>query len=334
MRMTVKALALSLGLVTSGAALAAETPSFSYGGTTYSGETLPAGVRKSLHELEQQMNSQRQQVLDTYVANRYLDEEASRQGKSLEQLQQELLSVPQPSDEQVKSFYEANRARIPVPLEQARQNIANYLSNQASLEKQRELMARIASEKGYQVSLPELPVLRLAVVTDGYPTKGNPQAPVTLVEFADYQCPHCKQAVPVVSALLERFGDSLRVVYRDFPINASGKSRKVAEAAVCADRQGQFWPFHELAFERQSYLGSIEPGQLADELGLDRAAFDACFEDAATAARVETSYQEARELGLNSTPSFLVNGRPLSHNHGDLGAALAELIEAELDAES
>jgi len=312
--------------------LAADSPVLHYGDQSYQQHTLPPAVRSSLHELEQQHNQQRLEVLNNYAVNRYVREQAEQQNKSFQQLQQELLSVPAPTNLQIETFYNANRARISGTLQQVQGRISEHLQQQAMLERQQALLNQIATEKGYRVELPALPILRLPIDLTGYPSKGNPNAKITLVEFADYQCPHCKEAGPVVKKLLEQYGEQVRLVFRDFPINQSGISRTIAETAVCADQQGMYWPFHELAFSRQAYLKSVPSEMLATELGLDIDALNRCLKTGKAQARVAASAEEARELGVTSTPTFFVNGRPLPHSHGDLGADISALIDQELKA--
>lgn len=312
-----------------GNALAANSPAFSYDGHEYAGEQLPTTLRQKLFELETQFNQQRRQVIDQYVIERYLQERAAKEERSVEQLQKELLAVPQPDEKTVREFYDANKARIQGSFEATRKRIADYLIAQRRQQRLLDLLHRIESEKGYKVSLarPQAPVVD--VVTAGYPYKGNPKAPVTVVEFADYQCPHCKHAVAVVDKLVKKYGDKIKVVYRDFPINRSGISRKVAEGAVCADAQGRFWAYHDLAFERQDYLKAITPVQLADELGLDKSTFEACYAKQTTKTKVAASLAEAQRLGLDGTPTFFVNGRQL-YDEGDLESALSGAIDRAL----
>ncbi|CUB06721.1 MULTISPECIES: DsbA family protein [Marinomonas] len=330
----ITAVAAIAGLLVLPSAYAEQSPKLTYDGQQYQGDTLPPALKQSLNQLAQQYNDQRRQAVDQYALNRYVQEEASRQSKDVKTLQQELMAVADPTEEQLKGFYEANKARIQGTFEQVKPELVNYLKRQQMTERAQQLLEQIALKKGYRVELPEPEQLRLDVATKGYPSKGNPDAKITLVEFADYQCPHCKNAVEAVDALLKQYGDKLRVVYRDFPINQSGISRKVAEAAVCADQQGQFWKFHDLAFERQNYLKSIPVDALAKEADLDMGKFGDCYQDAATQAKVTASLNEARELGLSGTPSFFVNGRPLGNTHGDLLKDLKELIDEELQAGS
>lgn len=322
------------GMLILPSAFAEQQPTMTYDGQQYQGDSLPSSLKQSLNQLAQQYNDQRRQVFDQYALSRYVQEEAERQNKDVQAVQQTLMAVAEPTEEQLKGFYDANKARINGTFEQVKPELVNYLKRQLMAEKTQQLLTQIASDKGYSVQLPEPEQLRFEVTTEGYPSKGNPAAKITLVEFADYQCPHCKDAVEVVDKLLKQYGDNLRVVYRDFPINQSGISRKVSEAAVCADQQAQFWKFHDLAFDRQKYLKSVPVDALAEEAGLNMGKFDDCFKASATQEKVTASLNEARALGLSSTPSFFVNGRPLGHTHGDLQQDLKELIDEELQAGS
>lgn len=326
----ISAAALSATLLF-GSAVAADSPVLHYQGNSYQQQSLPSAIQSDLYELEQQHNQKRQEAFDNYIVNRYVREEADRQGKTFQQVQQQLLGAPIPNQQQIEAFYNANKARIPGSLQQVSGEISKYLKNQAMIQKQQQLLAVIAEQQGYKVELPALPLLRLPIKLDGYPTKGNPQAKITLVEFADYQCPHCKDAGPQVKKVLKKYDGQVRLVFRDFPINRSGISKKVAEAAVCADQQEMYWPFHELAFARQSYLKSVTPEMLAEELGLEMEAFNACISSGKGQQQVATSLAEARDLGLTSTPSFFVNGRPLPHLHGDLAEQISALIDEELN---
>ncbi|QKK12413.1 MAG: DsbA family protein [Pseudomonadota bacterium] len=309
--------------------IAAESPGFRYGGEVYAGKKLPTALQQKLFELEVQLNQQRRQAVDEYAIERYMTERAEREKRPLSEIQNELFAIPDPDDETLKSFYDANQARIPGSFEEMKGQIADYLRSQLRQRRVSAVLDLLKKEKGYEVYLtePEAPIVEVA--TKGYPFKGNADAKVTIVEFADYQCPHCKDAAGVMNNLVKRYGDKIRVVFRDFPVNRSGISRKVAEGAVCAEEQGRFWDFHDLAFERQSYLKAITPAQLAEELGLDLPRFEACLGKETTRTRVSASLEEGRALGISATPTFYINGRQL-HAHGDLEPVLTEAIERAL----
>ncbi|MCW8884991.1 MAG: DsbA family protein [Motiliproteus sp.] len=304
-------------------------PSFSYDGQSYQEDSLPPALQQKFYELEQKANEQRRQAIDQYIVNRYLRERAKAESISVRQLQQQLLSVTHASDAELKAFYDSNQSRIKQPFAQVKERIAEFINNQRRSMKEAQLLTTIMTDKGYRVQLDSVEAPRFEVATEGYPTKGSADAKVTLIEFADYQCPHCKKASKIVKDLLKRYEGDLKVVYRDFPINPSGISRKVSEAAVCAQEQGKFWPFHDLAFERQSYLKAIKPDLLAKQVGLDMDQFNACYAGDDNTAKVAASSNEAEELGLTGTPSFFVNGK-LLHVHGELEPALIKAVEDAL----
>lgn len=310
-------------------AVAQESPGFKYDNQVYSGEKLPTSLQQRFYELEVELNQQRRQALDAYAIERYMEDRAKSEKRTVDQVRNELFAVPEPDSKMIEEFYEANKERIPGSLEQMRGQIAEYLINQQRQARVLAVLDQLKKEKGYEAYLAEPVAPVMDVTTEGYPFKGNANAKVTIVEFADYQCPHCKNAVPVMRSLLERYGDKLRVVYRDFPINRSGISRKVAEGAVCAGEQGRFWDFHDLAFERQSYLAAITPKDLAEELKLDVAKFEACIGREETRAKVTASFEEGKSFGITGTPAFYVNGRKLNVQ-SDLEAELAAAIDRAL----
>ncbi|MEH6813725.1 MAG: thioredoxin domain-containing protein [Motiliproteus sp.] len=307
----------------------AESPSFSYDGQEYQGDKLPPAVQQSLYDVEMKANDQRRQVIDQYIVNRYLQEKSAAEGKTVKQLQQQLLQVPKASEADIKAFYDSNRGRINAPYEQVKGRVAEFIQSQQQAAKEGQLLAQIMTEKGYRLKIYEAQAPRFEVATEGYPFKGNPDAKVTMIEFADYQCPHCKEASHTVKNLLKQFDGQLKVVFRDYPINPSGISRRVAEAAVCAAEQDKFWPFHDLAFERQSYLKAIKPEMLAEQLALNMEKFNSCFAGNAAKDKVTASLEEGVRLGLSGTPTFFVNGLKL-HVHGELEPALINAIEQAL----
>lgn len=308
------------------AAEAAEETGFRYDGKTFLGENLPGPVRQQLYKIDEKLNEQRKQLFDRAVIQKYLEERAAAESKSAEQLEQELLAAGKPDEASLRAFYDENKERIPKPFEQVRNDIEGYLQQQQVQKKANALLEQIKAEKGYEtiLSMPEAPLFDITV--EGYPFKGGANAKVTIVEFADYQCPHCKTATGIVAGLIKKFGDKVRVVYRDFPVNRSGISRKIAIGAVCADQQGRFWNYHDLAFERQDTLTDDSPSTLAADLSLDTDQFEDCLKAPQTEAKVAKSQAEATEMGVTGTPTFFVNGRQL-HVHGDIEQPLIKAVE-------
>jgi len=146
-------------------------------------------------------------------------------------------------------------------------------------------------------------------VTDA-PVLGRADAPVTLVEFSDYQCPYCRIFFSDTLPTLKReYIDTgkLRYVFRDYPLDQMHpQARKAAEAAHCAGEQGKYWEMHDLLFQNQQTLASPQLSEHARNLGLDGATFDACLESAKYAARVKESQSNGAEAGVRGTPGFIL----------------------------
>ncbi|EIJ42119.1 protein-disulfide isomerase [Beggiatoa alba B18LD] len=282
---------------------------FNYEGVQYTQANFPERVRQSLYEADLEYFEKQKQLIDTAVFELYVDAEAKKLGKTRETLMEEWFKVDEPSEEAVKAFYNENKARIPVELEKAKDQIAQFLKQKQIQEKQLAFIKKIKEEGFFELRVAEPIAPIVTINTAGYPAKGNLKADITIVEFADYQCPHCKHAAEAVNKLMSTFGDKIKLVYMDYPINQSGISRLVAEGAVCADQQGKFWDYHALAFEQQDALTKDSPQELAGLLKLDEAAFKKCLAEPATKEKVQQADNEALRLGLTGTPSFFVNGK-------------------------
>ena len=152
---------------------------------------------------------------------------------------------------------------------------------------------------------------RLAVpVGESDHVQGPATAPVTLVEYGDYECPFCGQAHPVVKELLERLGSQVRLVFRNFPLaTAHPHAERAAEAEEAAGAQGQFWAMHDMLFENQNALDEEDLVRYAAALGLDESQFGADLAGRAYAARVREDFMGGVRSGVNGTPTFFINGR-------------------------
>jgi|SRR5579862_7568975 len=138
---------------------------------------------------------------------------------------------------------------------------------------------------------------------------GPEHAPVTVVEYGDFECPNCKLAAPAVKLLMQRFPERLRFVYRHFPLEAlHPHALQAAQAAECAGGQGQFWPMHDLLFAHQEHLTVKHLREYAGRLELDLARFDAELRDEVYLQRIREQIDGGRRSHLRSTPGFFVNG--------------------------
>ena len=139
--------------------------------------------------------------------------------------------------------------------------------------------------------------------------RGSLDAPMTLVEYGDYECPHCGAVHPIIRALLEQIGPQLRFVFRHFPLSTMHRhAMRAAEAAECAGAQGKFWEMHDLLFQNQQHLADENLIEYATRLQLDAARFERDLASHACLPRVQEDYRGAMRSGVKGTPSFFING--------------------------
>lgn len=170
---------------------------------------------------------------------------------------------------------------------------------------------------------------RFSVESDDDPSLGPADAPITLIEFSDFQCPYCQRwHEQVFSQLMKDYEGKIRFIYRDFPLKSiHPQAAPAAEAANCAQAQGAYWQFHDALFSNKYNLSADSYLKYAAELGLDSAAFQQCLDTRQFAAEVENDFRYAEQLGLTSTPSFFINGIPL------VGAQPLEVFKQVIDQE-
>lgn len=171
---------------------------------------------------------------------------------------------------------------------------------------------------------------RLAVsVGESDHIQGPAAAPVTLVEYGDYECPFCGQAYPIVKELQRRLGPRIRFVFRNFPLTtAHPYAERAAEAAEAAGSQGRFWPMHDMLFENQLALDDEDLVSYAAALGLNEAQFVADLAASAYAPQVRKDFMGGVRSGVNGTPTFFING--FRHDGPFDLATLLKAIEKEM----
>ncbi len=141
------------------------------------------------------------------------------------------------------------------------------------------------------------------------PVRGSRNAPMMIVEFADYQCPYCQQMHPELKILQQELAGKVAVAFKDFPLAMHANAEKAAEAARCAGEQGKYWDFHDVLFHNSENLEVAQIKQYAHDLKLNQANFDACLDSGKEAAAVQKDQAQGKQLGVRATPSFFFNGR-------------------------
>lgn len=159
--------------------------------------------------------------------------------------------------------------------------------------------------------------------------QGSPDAPVTLVEYGDFQCPHCGAAHPILKQLQQMHGENLRLIFRHFPLsNSHPMAIPAAMAAEAAAKQDKFWEMHDMIFEHQNQLSPEAFLKFADKIKLDIKAFEKDSDDVSLAEKIDASFESGVRSGVNGTPSFFING--VKYNGGYDAASLSEAITAKV----
>jgi protein-disulfide isomerase len=245
--------------------------------------------------------------LQNAIAERLLEAEAARRGVPLAGLiEQEIQSkVADPTDQEIVAFYEQQKQRIRRPLEDVRPQVAEALKSIKAGMVQDEFVAALREKSDVEVRLEPL---RVPVELTNAPQRGPADAPVTIVEFSDFQCPFCKRAQPIIQQLRERYPTQVSWRFKDLPLNSiHPAAQAAAEAARCAGDQGKFWEYRDALFDAEQITENMHQG-VAESLGLDSAPFLECLESSKYAEAVQADSLEAQKLGISGTPTFVVNG--------------------------
>jgi protein-disulfide isomerase len=289
---------------------------------------LQAEAAADFSNLEREYNQNRHQLIENklrqIVQDRMVDAEAAAKGVSKDQLLADSVKTAAVTDADVDKFYEENKAQIPRPKDQVAPQIKQYLEQQRQREAQQAFIKSL--EDKYKAEYLLEPI-RVEVASAGHPAKGPANAPVTIVEFSDFECPFCSRVVPTMEQVRAKYGDKVRLVFRQFPLAFHQKAQKAAEASLCANDQGKFWEMHDAMFANQQALAVDALKAKAAELGLNAESFNSCIDSGKHAAAVKADLDAGAAAGVSGTPAMFVNGRFIS------GAVPLEQITQVVDDE-
>jgi protein-disulfide isomerase len=281
-------------------------------------------------EAAQKLYDGKRSALEAIVAEMLIAEAAKKKNMSTEAFEEaELKARIKPIGEaDVVTFYQSNINQMQGrALEVMAPAIRRYLQDQQTDTARAALIADLRKSGPEVRVLFDSPRHEIEVAKDD-PSLGPASAPVTLVEFSDFQCPFCQRVSPTLKQVKETYGDKVRVVWKDFPLTQiHPQAFKASEAAHCAADQGKFWEFHDRLFANQQALQPADLKKHAADLGLDGAAFATCLDSSKYGERVRDGVAQGSRLGVNSTPTIYINGRVLS------GAQPYEAFVAIIDEE-
>ncbi len=270
-------------------------------------------------------------AIDNKVNESLLDAEAKKRGLAdadalMEKIAAENEAV---SDAEIESYYEENKRKFRgKPLEQVREAVAGQMVKAKQREAVNELIEQLRNGASVEVALepPELPRLDVAV-GDNVP-RGTVGAPITIVEFADYECPYCSRGYESMKAVMAKYDGKVSWYFRDFPLSFHRNAVDYAVGAICAGEQGKYWEMHDAVLDNQKGLTKGEGVTgLAAGLALDKEAFATCIGNEAHKKQVMEDMTAGQEVGVSGTPAYFINGIMIS------GAQPLENFESIIDRE-
>jgi protein-disulfide isomerase len=294
-------------------------------------------IASQIYGLQERIYSLRKIALDNLITKIVLEHEARIRGITVEQLNRSLM----PENVEVKQshvdeVYLDNKAGLGnMPEDEAKQRIKLDLENRERLERYKTVLADIKSRSKIVVMLPE-PIPPIVKISEGGPSKGGSRdAAVTIVAFSDFQCPYCKQAADTIKQVMQGYGENVRLVFKHLPLPIHTDAFKAAQASVCAAEQGKFWEYHDRLFSSGSLSGEALRS-LAEVVGLRIKEFSTCLDSASSRAVVTADMKEAKLAEIQSTPTFIINGRVLkgARSQEDFKKMINEEIEKRQQKQS
>jgi protein-disulfide isomerase len=298
------------------------------GGASITLEEVDRRAAGKLQRLRNEEYDARRQALDEMIVERLFQKEAAERGVTQDALLKAEVDakVTPPTAGDVKTVYEQNRAAAGTrTFADLAPVIERSLREHRLAERAAQFRDELKAKTGVKVTL-DAPRVAVTVPADA-PVLGPASAPVTIVEYLDYQCPYCHRAQGVVDEVLNRYPGKVRFVHRDFLL---GKPRSLpaARAARCAGEQGKFWEYHRDLLLSAGDMGDEDLRTRAAAMGLDAGKFSACVASDRFDADIKRSTESGNALGIDATPTFFINGRRLQ---GALPPdQFAEVIDSEL----
>src|SRR5215472_4434546 len=299
-------------------------------GEKISAQDLRDAAGVSLAKLEDETYRLKQQKLQSLIEERLLAHEAQRRKISVESLVQTEMTAKtaKVTHEEVLSAYEMYKNRLQKSESEVEPQLLAMLHERKVAARRQEFLSSLRAAADVSVNLMPPASFRASVGLDG-PTRGAGNAPVTIVEFEDFQCPFCKRVEDTMEQVLARYKDRVRMVHRDLPLRTlHPASWKAHEAGRCAEEQGKFWEYRDLLYKNPAAISPEQLNDYASEAGLNVSDFTKCLDSGKFNAIVQKDEDEANRLGIQGTPFFFINGRLLSGAQPE--SEFVRIIEDEL----
>jgi protein-disulfide isomerase len=308
----VYAFIISLGL--SPALIAADTSKViaKVGNTTLTEDQLRSEMGQQLYQAENMIYMTHKNWVDEKAQDILFNQAAKEAGLSRKDWEKREIDdkVAEPDPQQVQQM--AGQFVRPGTdgadsLKQAKEYVANQNKMARRNQVYQDLLKKTPVE--LMVEKPVAPVVNVTYAKDD-PMRGNPNAPITIVEFTDFQCPFCKRSQDTIQQIEKNYPKDVKLVTRAYPLPFHDRAKPASEAAFCAKEQGKYWEYRDKIFAEQK-LSDADLSSYAKQIGLNTKKFEQCRADHKYASRIESDIADGRKYGVNGTPHFFINGESL-----------------------
>ena len=264
-------------------------------------------VSPEQRKLEQQLYQLQSNALSTAISTKLLEAEAERRGVTVDELVAAEINPKMgvPTSTEIANLYNAQKDKINRPLKEVRDQVIEAIQRAKANVHLSDLVNKLREDSDLKILL-DPP--RLPVDLENVRFTGPESAPVTVVEYSDFQCPFCRKTQPVLTELREQYGDLVRWGFKDLPLTEiHPEAMRAAHAARCANEQGEFWAYRAKLFEQELFTDAMYQ-EVAEEVGVNGKKLMECLDSGKYTADIEKDAREARLFGIEGTPAFLING--------------------------
>ncbi|HYS52795.1 MAG TPA: thioredoxin domain-containing protein [Thermoanaerobaculia bacterium] len=282
-------------------------------GKAITARDIESRVAASLLPLRQQEYEVKAEAARAIAFERLKAAEAARRGISVDELYRlEVTSkVPAPTDGEINTMLRFLRSRLPQEPAEARAAVIESLRNQKTEQREMDFRKEIFARATFELRIQ--PPRAKIDVTGNDPVRGKAGAPVTIIEFSDFQCPYCGQSQETLREIEKEYAGRVRLVFKHFPLEEIHENaRLAAEASLCANDQRKFWELHDWMFNNVQKLSRDQIVAAAPAMEMDASALGKCIDEHRHAKDIDADFADGQEAGVRGTPTFFVNGRLIS----------------------
>jgi len=286
-----------------------------FGDIEISNEELYRGIQQDIYEAESKIYDIKYNRLQSLVVKKLVDSDPRKKGLTNDEfLKKYITSSIKISEKDIQAFIKKRN----IPKEHVNDRIKERVKSFLEMEQQKAAVdawvAKQTKKRPIEIYFKKPARPKFDVVAGDAPSYGNKDAKVTIVEYSDFQCPFCAKGAEIVGQIKKKYGKKVRIVFKNFPLPFHAQAKGAAEASLCANEQSptKFWELHDLMFAEQSKLSVEDLKVKAKKIGLDATKFNNCLDSHKYAAKVESTIEDGKKVGVKSTPTFYVNGQLVS----------------------